>query len=126
MRTAPQAPIQSSSTIVNGSGQLLPGYVEVIVTYYQPRGFSAIFRSSTLPVTARAVARGVLGASNAGVLTLASSGSGALSLGNPGIQAQRPAIDHASENVKNGATTATLMVEGGGTIQVNSNSSNSG
>lgn len=34
------------------------GYAEVIIKYYQKRGFSGIFGSNNLPVTARAVARG--------------------------------------------------------------------
>lgn len=35
-----------------------PGYAEVSIQYNQQRGFSAIWGSSTIPVTARAVARG--------------------------------------------------------------------
>jgi hypothetical protein len=35
-----------------------PGYAEVIVTWNQKRGFSAIFGSGTIPVSARAVAQG--------------------------------------------------------------------
>ena len=38
----------------------LAGYAEVIVTYNQPAVFSAIWGSGVLPVTARAVARGLL------------------------------------------------------------------
>ncbi len=44
------------------------GYAEVIITYYQQRGFSTIFGSNNLPVKARAVARGSTG--NIGILIL--------------------------------------------------------
>lgn len=44
------------------------GYAEVSITYNQPRGFSAIFGSGTVPVTARAVACGKPG--NVGILLL--------------------------------------------------------
>lgn len=57
----------------------LPGYVEVIVTYYQSRGFSRIFGSSRIPVKARAVARGAWVAPGAGVIVLAYSGQATLS-----------------------------------------------
>ncbi len=64
VRVSPQAPQVSSSTIVDSSGNLKPGYVEVIVRYNQPRGFSSVFSyfnaaaSGPLRVTARSVARG--------------------------------------------------------------------
>jgi hypothetical protein len=44
------------------------GYAEVIVQFNQPREFSGIFGSGNLPVTARAVARGIPG--NIGILIL--------------------------------------------------------
>jgi hypothetical protein len=56
----------------------LAGYVEVLVTYYQPRYFSGVFGSGTIPVRARAVARGAWVAPNAGVIVLAYSGKGTL------------------------------------------------
>lgn len=46
------------------------GYIEVYVTYYVSRGFSRIFGSSTIPVEARAVARGAWVAPKAGVIIL--------------------------------------------------------
>jgi hypothetical protein len=55
------------------------GYVEVLVTYYQQRNFSTIFGSDSLPVRARAVARGAWVAPNAGVIVLQYSGKGTLS-----------------------------------------------
>jgi hypothetical protein len=57
-----------------------PGYVEVIIQYNQPRGFSSIFSSGTLPVVARAVARGMRKASTIGILLLNSSANGALTI----------------------------------------------
>lgn len=46
------------------------GYVEVNVTYAQQRGFSAIWGSSRIPVSAHAVARGQWVNSNYAILTL--------------------------------------------------------
>jgi hypothetical protein len=46
------------------------GYAEVIVTYYKQRGFSAIFGSGSLPVKARAVARGRYEAAAVGIMCL--------------------------------------------------------
>jgi hypothetical protein len=55
------------------AGQALPaGYAEVTVTYYQQRGFSGVFGSGAIPISARAVA-GVLQAP--AVLLLNSSGN---------------------------------------------------
>ena len=44
------------------------GYAEVILTYQMSRGFSSIFGSGAIPVTARAVAKGIPG--NIGLLIL--------------------------------------------------------
>jgi hypothetical protein len=55
-----------------------PAYVEVIITYYQPRYFSGIWGSSSMPVVGRAVARAIWGGSNDGVITLDPTASGAL------------------------------------------------
>jgi Putative Flp pilus-assembly TadE/G-like len=64
-----------------------PGFAEVSITYYQKRGFSAIFGASALPVTGRAVARGKKGASDIGVLILNPGAQGALTLtGSAAIQ----------------------------------------
>src|SRR5206468_2079009 len=53
-------------------------YIEVIVTYNQPRGFSGIFASGTLPVRARSVARGAWVKPNIGVIVLDYQGKGTL------------------------------------------------
>ena len=55
-----------------------PAYVEVIITYYQPRYFSAIWGKSKTPVVGRAVARAIWGGSNDGVITLDPTASGSL------------------------------------------------
>ncbi len=55
-----------------------PGYAEVIITYYQQRGFSSIFGSGNLPVKARAVARGMRKASGIGILLLDPTDNGSL------------------------------------------------
>jgi hypothetical protein len=57
----------------------LPSYVEVIVTYYQGRAFSSFLGTGTMPVRARAVARGAWTDPNVGVLVLNYSGKGTLS-----------------------------------------------
>jgi hypothetical protein len=54
-------------------------YAEVIVTYYQSRSFSTIFGTGSLPVRARAVARGAWTDPNVGVIVLNYSGKGTLS-----------------------------------------------
>jgi hypothetical protein len=61
------------------AGTALPaGYAEATVTWYQPRGLSAIWGTATIPISARAVARGV-----------AASGTGTTS-GPPGILLLKP------------------------------------
>jgi hypothetical protein len=74
----------SSTVTVNippasGSYKGKAGYVEVVVVYNQPRYFSGIFGSGTLPVHARAVARGAWAVPNAGIIVLNYSGKGTLS-----------------------------------------------
>ena len=73
----------SSSVTVNippASGNFIgkAGYAEVIVTWYQRPGFSQIFGTGSIPVSARAVAQGraVSGASGSpAILLLGSSGT---------------------------------------------------
>jgi hypothetical protein len=55
------------------------GYVEVLITYHQSRLFSSIFGGGTLPISARAVARGAWVVPNDGVIVLNYSGKGTLS-----------------------------------------------
>jgi hypothetical protein len=69
----------------SGTFNTKAGYAEVIVTYNQPRIFSAIWGSGVLPVNGRAVARGKLGPkSPASVILLDPSSSGSLSVSGSG------------------------------------------
>ena len=54
------------------------GYIEVIITYQQPRGFSNIFGTGAIPVKARAVALGAWVPANVGILMLDPTSSGSL------------------------------------------------
>ncbi len=105
------------------AGTAVPkGYAEATVTYYQGRGFSAVFGSGTIPVSARAVARGTwYAASNAGLILLDPSakkalmitGNGDLTISGGGI-----IVDSNSStaifNNGNGAINATYAHVTGG------------
>jgi len=54
------------------------GYIEVLITYYQPRYFSTIWGSGTLPISVRAVSRGAWVGSNDGILVLDPNAKGSL------------------------------------------------
>jgi Flp pilus assembly protein TadG len=56
------------------------GYAEVIITYSQPRYFSSLFGSPSLPVVGRAVARGAWVAPHVGILLLDPTASGSLGM----------------------------------------------
>src|SRR5262249_40963954 len=87
------------------------GYAEVIVTWNQKRGFSGIFGSGTIPVSARTVAPGRSvsgGSSMPGVLVLGPTGTTLAVKGNGTVDVADP----------NGYTGK------GGSIYVNSTSSN--
>jgi hypothetical protein len=62
----------------SGPYQGSAGYVEVLVTYNQPRFFSSIFGGDVLPVAARSVARGAWVVPYTGILVLDYSGQAAL------------------------------------------------
>ncbi len=69
------------------------GYAEVIVTWNQARGFSGIFGTGTIPVSARAVARGaaVSGASSLpGILLLGNTGTTLSGVGNGTVSVTDP------------------------------------
>jgi hypothetical protein len=81
------------------AGAPLPlGSVEVIVVYNQPRYFSNIFGTGTLTVQARAVARGKYSAASPGILIL----------------------DPKSSNALTTTNTGSVVVTGGGAIDVDS------
>jgi hypothetical protein len=56
----------------------LNSYVEVLLKYNMPRGFSGVFGSGPLPINVRAVARGAWVSPNAGVLILNYTGKATL------------------------------------------------
>ncbi|HBI41379.1 MAG TPA: hypothetical protein DDY78_00795 [Planctomycetales bacterium] len=56
----------------------LNGYVELLLKYNMPRGFSGVFGSGPLPINVRAVARGAWVSPNAGVLILNYTGKATL------------------------------------------------
>jgi Flp pilus assembly protein TadG len=104
-----------------------PGYVEAVVTYYQPKYFSAIWGAGTLPVTARAVARVTAGsagvptpASKSSLLLLDPSSSGALSLSGSGrvianspIQVESSSSSAAIASNAGYASAPSIQVAGG-------------
>jgi hypothetical protein len=90
------------------------GYVEVIAQYNQPRGFSNVFGSGTIPVQARAVARGAWVVPKGGVLALDPTAPAAISDQGGGIITVKngTVIDDSNNNSSNGA----LKNGGGGTM----------
>jgi hypothetical protein len=62
----------------SGGHSGLAGYAEVVVVWYQQRGFSAIWGSDPIPVTARAVAQGRWASFRDGILVLDPHASGSL------------------------------------------------
>ncbi|HZL88925.1 MAG TPA: pilus assembly protein TadG-related protein [Pirellulaceae bacterium] len=96
------------------------GFAEVKITYYQKRGFSAIFGSSKLPVNGRAVAKGKKGGSNIGVLLLSPSAQGALTItGSAAIQVDGRVVvnsTHTKAAISSGSASlnSSQMDIGGG------------
>ncbi len=96
------------------AGKPLPaGYAEATVTWYQKRGFSSILGSGTIPVSARAVARGTPVGSSASILLLSPTAGGALTVtGNatsPGIKLNG-AIDVDSNASNSMALTGNITI----------------
>jgi Flp pilus assembly protein TadG len=87
------------------------GYAEVIITYNQSRGFSAIWSSNTITVTARAVGVGKWVPFRDGILVLDPSGPGSLTNGGGG-QIQ---VVNADVIVDSNAPNAAVA-SGGGTL----------
>jgi len=90
----------------------LPSYVEVIVTYFQGRAFSGVLGTGTMPVKARAVARGAWVPGNNGILVLAYGGKGTLSIqGNGAVTASGAKVivnsNNSSASVDTGTGTMT-------------------
>jgi Flp pilus assembly protein TadG len=80
------------------------GFAEVRITYNQKRFFSRIWGSGTLPVTARAVARGTFNPATPGILIL----------------------DPTDNNTLDVTATGNVTVTNGGSIDVDSRSPNGG
>jgi hypothetical protein len=91
------------------------GYAEVIVTHNQVRFFSSIWGKSNIPVSARAVARGLLAAgtaspsNNIGMLVLGTTSGVVSENGNVGID--MPGRTFAVESTNNAFSTAGSNAE---------------
>jgi hypothetical protein len=88
------------------------GYVEVIVQYNEPRGFSSLFASGTVPIISRAVALGMPIAGDMGILVLDPSAKGAFTMGGGGtlnVMDTPIIVDSANPagTISNGGTSAT-------------------
>jgi hypothetical protein len=99
------------------------GYVEVIIVYHQPRYFSTIWGTDTLPVTARSVAVGRWIGTNKGIIVLdptvkdafvTSGGSSVVVNGNASVivDSSNP-TSAAAVSGSGGATAANFYVTGG-------------
>jgi Putative Flp pilus-assembly TadE/G-like len=100
------------------AGKALPaGYAEATVTWYQPRGFSGVFGSGAIPVSARAVARGAMNSSTPSILLLSTTADPALQItGNaisPGIKVNG-AIDVNSTASNSMAITGNITLAAAG------------
>jgi hypothetical protein len=89
----------------------LPSYAEVIVTYYQGRAFSSFLGTGTMPVRARAVARGAWTYPNFGVLVLNYSGKGTLN-----DQGGGAFTETGGKVIVNSNNPSALLDTGGGTM----------
>ncbi len=89
----------------------LASYVEVIVTYYQPRTFASFIGTGTMPVKARAVARGAWTDPNVGVIVLNYSGKGTLS-----DQGNGAFTDVGAKVIVNSNNSSAAMDTGNGTM----------
>lgn len=89
-----------------------PGYVEVIIHYYQDRYFSKIFGTGKLLVTARAVARGQRGGIHNAIITLNPNRRGSLSSGGNGNWVVSGSPVHV-----NSADYQAMRSNGGGSLE---------
>jgi hypothetical protein len=87
------------------------GYVEVIITYNQPRYFSNIFGAGAMPVKARAVARGIWAPFNNGVIVLHPTSPSSLSAnGNGDVKVLNASIIVDSNNSQAATTVGNAFV----------------
>jgi hypothetical protein len=99
-----------------------PGFIEVILTYNQPRFFSGMFGSGNYPITARAVAEGALAPPTAAVMTLDSSPGVGMSVQNGQIMVNGngAVISNSSASTRaNGMVTTSGAIEVAGTASGN-------
>jgi hypothetical protein len=96
---------------LNGPYKGLPGYTEVIVTYYETRAFSHIFGSDPLPVRGRAVSRGAWVSPNIGVLVLQYTGKGTLT-----DQGSGYFTESGAPIIVNSNNASAALDTGGGTL----------
>src|SRR5262249_38779602 len=99
----------------NAGSKVPKGCAEATVTYYQGRTFSNVFGSGSIPLSARAVARGR--SLNVGVLTLNSSGasngvnlSASASVDTPGAVLVNSS-DSSALNLGSGASLSASAIE---------------
>jgi hypothetical protein len=90
-------------------------YAEVIITYKQPRYFSAIWGSTPLPVVARAVARGAWAGSGDGVIVLDPTVKSSLNASGGGTVSVTGGASFIVDSNDAGAGSVT----GGGSITAN-------
>jgi hypothetical protein len=98
----------------NVGTKLPPGYAEATVTWYQPRGFSGVFGSGAIPVSARAVARGLLGASGADLLLLSPTGTALSSSGNGSLNVSGGTV------AVNSTSSSAVSASGNGSLTAQS------
>jgi hypothetical protein len=84
------------------------GYAEVLITYNQPRAFSALWGSGRLPVTSRAVARGLWNSNGNGIIVLNPTMPSALNMNGGG------ALNVLNATVIVDSNNASAAATGGG------------
>src|SRR5262249_19686765 len=116
--------VKANNPPVSGPNTGKAGYIEVNVTYNQGRYFSWVLSmwpisatlSNTMPITARAVARGDWTPYHAGVLLLHSTGSGLQSVGNATLTI------NGGDFIIHSTNAAALFTTGNATVQVQNGS----
>lgn len=88
------------------------GYAEVKITYQQPRYFSTLWGNSTIPVYARAVAKGYWGGSGNGVIVLDPVAQYALDSSGGGSAT----VTGGANMIVDSNNTAAARTTGGGTL----------
>jgi hypothetical protein len=98
----------------NAGAAIARGYVEVTVTFFQPRYFSLIFGSDKIPIKARAVALGTWQNPKIGLLILEPDGTGLKLGGNGVVNVTKGAIQVNSSDPTSAIvnqSNATIMAE---------------